>query len=426
MVESRQEAYDYLDDYSRKRARETREHNTTRGLITSYLLEYHDGDDFRKNVVGDLVDEPKDFEVHPVEREADFYGLVKKDEEVGYIERLSGRHLMMHSVLSTEEADMQVGKRVRDSARLDSAWFSGGYLERMWRGIALAGHPHRNTKLKFAHKSEFDEIEETTGDGSSRPSQASPTPKSDEEREAEQSDAASWTEEQDEQYDRAIRMSSVSEISERSEVLSTILPQLQDIYPPYKAIRMFRFPAPFARGGYDLYSWGKMTYRANSFREGRSLLRVVTGVYERLTRYVERKLWFSMETTEIGEGSSALSFEGAPLTIKFGKPLSEKTFQRFVERTFRRGSGPFKLWGNPISVGSRKFHVYGIDKHLWQKVYLEITPEQMLVILPKGTCGNTAHRLITNVQRYLSPEVEAYVGAESYAELVDAAFEEKL
>ena len=426
MVESRQEAYDYLDDYSGKRARETREHNTTRGLITSYLLEYHGGDDFRKNVVGDLVDEQEGVEVHPVEREADFYGLIKEDEEVGYIERLSGRHLMMHSVLSTEEADTQVENRVRDSARLDSAWFSGGYLERMWRGIALAGHPHRNTKLKFTHKSKFDEIEETTGDWPNKSSQASPEPKSEEEQEVEHGSTAAWREEQDEQYDRAIRMSSVSEISERSEVLSIILPELQDIYPPYKAIRMFRFPAPFARGGYDLYSWGKMTYRANSFRQGRSLLHTVTDVYERLTRYVERKLWFSMETAEIGEDRSALKFEGAPLRIEFGKPLSEKTFQRFVERTFRRGSGPFKLWGNPISVGSRKFHVYGIDKHLWQKVYLELTPEQMLVILPKGTCGNTAHRLITNVQRYLSPDVKAYVGAESYAELVNAAFEEKL
>jgi hypothetical protein len=45
----------------------------------------------------------------------------------------------------------------------------------------------------------------------------------------------------------------------------------------------------------------------------------------------------------------------------------------------------------------------------------------MVVIVPKGTCGNTIHRLVTNVQQYLDPRVTVYVGDRNYTELIDAS-----
>jgi hypothetical protein len=44
-----------------------------------------------------------------------------------------------------------------------------------------------------------------------------------------------------------------------------------------------------------------------------------------------------------------------------------------------------------------------------------------MAIIPNGTCGNTAHRLVTNVQRYLDPGANAYIGEKPYKTLVEEA-----
>ena len=80
-------------------------------------------------------------------------------------------------------------------------------------------------------------------------------------------------------------------------------------------------------------------------------------------------------------------------------------FYNFIEYTFRTGKEPFRILGKPIWVNDNKVHIYGTDIHLWQKVLLELSREEFVVILPTGTCGNTIHRLVTNIQRYLDPGV---------------------
>jgi len=45
---------------------------------------------------------------------------------------------------------------------------------------------------------------------------------------------------------------------------------------------------------------------------------------------------------------------------------------------------------------------------------LEATSRQLTAVLPHGTCGNTIHRLVTNVQRWFDPHVEVWLGSESY------------
>lgn len=106
------------------------------------------------------------------------------------------------------------------------------------------------------------------------------------------------------------------------------------------------------------------------------------------------------------------------MTFNFDPPLSVHVFENFVDTTFVKGNGPLRLQGNPIRVGAHKVQVYGVDLHLWQRVYLEITPSRMLVVLPAGTCGNTVHRLVTNIQRFLSPAVEVFVGDARYEDLI--------
>ena len=44
----------------------------------------------------------------------------------------------------------------------------------------------------------------------------------------------------------------------------------------------------------------------------------------------------------------------------------------------------------------------------------------LTALLPDGTCGNTIHRLVTNIQRFLDPAVEAWIGDTPYSDLIQA------
>jgi hypothetical protein len=47
----------------------------------------------------------------------------------------------------------------------------------------------------------------------------------------------------------------------------------------------------------------------------------------------------------------------------------------------------------------------------WQPISLELSATRVVALLPKGTCGNTFHRLVTNVQRHVCPKIDVWLGA---------------
>jgi len=109
---------------------------------------------------------------------------------------------------------------------------------------------------------------------------------------------------------------------------------------------------------------------------------------------------------------------GIPVIIKFEKPLSKETFDYWIKSIFGRTNNRFRLWGNPIILGPKKIHVYGVDKHLWKPIFIELTDKHLIAIVPKGTCGNTIHRLICNIQRYIDPAAKAYIGDIEYKSMI--------
>ncbi len=52
---------------------------------------------------------------------------------------------------------------------------------------------------------------------------------------------------------------------------------------------------------------------------------------------------------------------------------------------------------------------------------MEVTAHGCTAIIPNGTCGNTMHRLVTNIQRYLDPGAEVYLGDQPYQNFVKDA-----
>ena len=165
-----------------------------------------------------------------------------------------------------------------------------------------------------------------------------------------------------------------------------------------------------------------MTNRGDEFRGFASHLRFISNqVYGNLTRSIERIIAVHAEKTTLPNGANKVVMRGAPVTFAFPVPLTNRVFEGFIELTFEKGRGPFRLWGNPLKLSGPKVHVYGIDLHLWQPIYLDLTPKRFIVIIPQGTCGNTIHRLTANIKRFLSPLVNVYIGGIAYEELIRTA-----
>ncbi|WP_157040920.1 hypothetical protein [Roseiflexus sp. RS-1] len=188
------------------------------------------------------------------------------------------------------------------------------------------------------------------------------------------------------------------------------------------AISQLRFPSPVGKGGHDFYDNGRVTNRSESFRDHRSHLLFVVRIYEKLLKLTEQHAWYGIqESVDVPGGFRRLV--GAPVTIHFQEPLTQEVFDHWIKATFERRRNKFRLWGHPIRLGPTKVHVYGVDRHLWQPLFLELTTQGLVAILPRGTCGNTVHRLVTNVQRYLDPGATAFIGDIHYTSMVEKSTE---
>jgi len=395
---SRQELFDFLDDYARERKEEIDrwQLGKDKGLIKSYILETAPPNGSAQTDIAAIF-RPTGWQITPIGAESLYRADSAEGKHLGYLEPLSQRYLVLHSIEEARWIDKTIKGNVRETAALDSTWLAGSFFSNLWQVLILPQLPERYVKLKFEHLARFE-------DGSIE--------SEDEDEELEDN----WTGEEVEE-----RRASSLMIAERVDRIAEFLPRLQDIHYPFKAIKMLRIPSTTGRGGYEFWTWGKVTYWAPDFRDGRSQIISITRLYEQVTQAIERTIWLQVEETRLRD-SMDITLRGAPVTLEFDPPLDLPTFQNFVTTTFERGQGPLRLWGNPIYLSDKKVHVYGIDLHLWQRIYLDLTPNRFVVILPRGTCGNTVHRLVTNIQRYLDPGVQVFIGDKPYSELIRDTF----
>ena len=204
---------------------------------------------------------------------------------------------------------------------------------------------------------------------------------------------------------------------DRVGVIQEKLLSMQQIYSPLYAISQMRFPSPVGRGGHDFYDNGRVTNRSESFRDHRSHLLFVVRIYEQLLQATEQRAWYSIQES-VGIPRQFRKIVGAPITIRFREPLTPQVFDHWITATFERKRNKFRLWGHPLRLGPTKVHVYGVDRHLWQPLFIELTGSGCTAIIPNGTCGNTVHRLVTNIQRYLDPGAVAFIGEKPYTQVV--------
>jgi hypothetical protein len=384
-ITTRDDAIELLEGYSFDRKADLDANRTRHPLIKSYLLE-------DPSCANDR-DFPSIFREagHEVFRIDETLFKVRDrttKEYVGFIERVLPRYPVIYTNDDTRSMDPWVRRLVAFSSRLDHLWISGHAFERLLDWNFEHKPLHRYGRLVFQHSSVFES--------------ESPVDRLVPESDAESAD------DPDEYVPerRTTRFTMVDRLS----VLREKLQPMRDIYSPLHVIAQLRFPAT-GSGGHDFYFNGKATNRSASFADHRAHVRFVLETYRNAIQKTETDTWRQEET--------AFNVTGAPVRLRFREPLSQDTFDTFIDATFRRKQNRFGLWGDPIRLGSAKVHVYALDRHLWQQLFVEITREQMLVIIPRGTCGNSIHRLVTNVQQYLDPAVDVHIGEQPYRDFIN-------
>lgn len=399
-IRSRREMIRFFDGYSLELREELDERKTKRPLVKTYLIEVLDGREPRSdNQTVDLFSR-RGVSLTRIENGL-FAVRTQAEGPIGFLESLRPRIVALYSTLDSKVLDPLVRRLILRSPELDHVWLSGVTFSVLWQMVTRLSAPNRFARIVFTHDSVYEVDSEPQ------------VPDTEEESLEPQDDSEDST--------TVIERRAASfRLVDRVGVVSSKLAELQRLYAPLYAISQLRFPSPAGRGGHDFYDNGKVTNRSESFRDHRSHVLFVTRIYEQMLGRMEQKAWYSVTTT-VKEHGEFRKIVGAPLVVRFAEALSPPTFEFWVKSTFERPRNRFRLWGHPIRLGPTKVHVYGLDRHLWQPLFLELTARGCVAIIPNGTCGNTVHRLVTNIQRFLDPGAQVYLGDQPYARFVEEA-----
>lgn len=392
-LDSREAYVDHLEGYTEPTVAELRDGKLTRKLLKTYMLETA-----RHNHHIPELESLFPNRVHLRRLDDTLYRVHDRAHDaqvVGLLEALDQRHPVFYTTLGADVSNKWVRQVIDRNPWLDRLWLSSPILFELWKYVERTTPDHRYVRLGFEHEAWYEV--------------ASDLHEADE-RDLEEDEPAD-----DEATQGLIeRRRSRVALTERLRVLQEKLPKFLDLYDPMHSLVQLQIPSD-RRGGHLLYHDGHATNRSDSFVEHRAEVAKVIDLYRRVTEHSEEQLW--VDTTEAG--NDGFSVRGSPVTIRFHRPLSEGTFARFVDLGLRRRTSRFRIGGYVTWHGPTKVHVAAIDRHLWQPFLLEATNHQIIAVLPRGTCGNTIHRLVTNVQRLLDPGVDVWLGSERYETAVE-------
>lgn len=367
-----------------------------KNLVKSYVIEtarhHHEAPNAAETFAATV-----DVRAEPIDG-GDLYRMRNAQGEVlAVMEGVDTRFPVLHSTMLTQPLDSMVKSAVSSSPWLDHVWLPGRFFDSLWQWTKGTADPRRLAKLKFAYTAHYEDAEgmlDTAEDDGEFPDEGA--------------DAG-------DEGVREVRRSQF-EVADRVGVLDQRLNKMRNIYNPLQSTVRIKIPSGVA-GGHEVYDYGKVTNRSVSFSEQQKTVRLIIDLYRRVTEDAEDKLWYASEE-ELPSGGARLT--GRPVLLRYLEPLDLHTLHTWAERTFGNRRNRFRLGGHPIWSGPdrTRLHVYGIDRHLWQPISLEATRDHILALLPAGTCGNTVNRLVTNVQQYLSPSVDTWIGEFPYAELL--------
>lgn len=378
-LSSREEYFNLFDGITEDVPTELDRRYLPGGLLKSYLLETvgeaRTPDGFNRMMAR------SDLHASMVDEDETLYRITDEvGAGIGLAEKIDNRYFALYTLLPARVSDSLVKRAVASNPLVDHLWLSSQGFNSLWDHVRSVNSGRRYGKITFEHESIYD---------------LSINDAEPENRNVE-----------DER--RASRFTMV----DRLDVIHSQMGPLQATYAPLASITHIRMPAA-SRGGHDLYYDGKVTNRSDSFLDHRGAILNVIDMYSRLTSRIEDVLWVSGSSRGGG-----FSLQGAVAELVFSETLEEPLFKRWVMSLFNNRRNRFRITGFPTWLSDRKVHADAIDQHLWQPFMMEMTPNHVVAVLPKGTCGNTINRLVSNVQRLVDPKVKAYIGDLEYSELV--------
>lgn len=397
---TRRDYFDFLDRWTVGAVDNLRTHMSSRALVKAYLLETS-----RTNGMRDAVEALSGARQGISQIDETMFRLRWPSEpgDWAVVEIEDQRYPVVYTALESNVAAKRVEQLVQNSPLLDKAWFAAPMFRRLWQLVLDAYPEHRFSQIVFEHESLFEAF-----------SDDSQSFVVDVDADANDGDDPSASD--DVAGLEVERLRARIQITERIGKLQRALSQMRKSYDPLESIVRLRVPA-VRRGGHDVYFDGRFTNRSDSVASLRQTVSAVKAIYKSSTEEAEDAAW--PQATSQGVGPQKVSL-GLPLLIKFSEKLELATFGRWIA-SLKRKNNRFRLWGVPIDLGPGKVHIYAVDNHLWQPIDLEITRDHVYALLPQGTCGNTIHRLVANIQRFVDPKLETFIGSEPYEDFIGRA-----
>ncbi len=389
-LQSRREYFDYLDGWPVGAVDAPRSRRMPRAVTKAFLLETSRTNNGRDAKAA--LSEVSGVGLDPVDETLFRMRWLGETEDWALLEVKNERYPVIYTEVKSDLANRRIDRLVTSSLLLDRAWLSSSMFQHLWGLVERTFPRQRFSRIVFEHESVYQRFEED------------PLEQNEEDDDLEDDSL------EDERPHQVERRRARVQISERIGKMQDAVLPWEERYDPLASIVQLRIPAPH-RGGHDVYFDGRFTNRSYSTTAFRQTVHDVMQQYDSSTHQLEDAAW-----PVVAKGQTGLGI-GAPLLIQFSEPLDSGAFDRWID-TLRRKTNRFRLWGTPLMRGPGKVHLYAVDNHLWQPIDLEITRNHVYALLPAGTCGNTVHRLVTNVQRFVQPKVSAFIGEHRYEDFL--------
>lgn len=329
-----------------------------RTSVKSYLLEAHsEGADGQR--AGDLLSAIGDqagIQVHGTDDE-DLFRLSKKEVDV-WCDTSLGRFWRLHTVAPVKIADPLHALLVRTSPLLDHVWLPPRYLEEL---------PRRTESLMQTFSLSHDR----------RPMHQEGV--------------------EGEDFDYVTLRLWASRAAESLKKLREV-----DLWPRGISIRSVRLRSGDSQPDGDFcvaeyFHTGKVTANGTSFDEHNRILVQVLQDYRALVEGIEARFAIGFEQHDLTAGQMT----GQPIVIPMKWTVAD--LEKAVGRMFS-STEPFRLWGLPEKLADDHFRVRAVDLHVGSTLTFDITRDHVVVILPRGTCGNTIVRFLGSLQYHVDAD----------------------
>jgi len=142
----------------------------------------------------------------------------------------------------------------------------------------------------------------------------------------------------------------------------------------------------------DINYLGKFSVKGTSIQAHLDIVEDIERIYSNKLKVIEDEYCLFYEKKE-----HSIGIRGAPLLISFKREIED--LDKFLT-VMLSSKVPFRLTGFKRMVEKDLFLVTGVDLHNGDKFEMEASPNWMRLYLSKGSCGNTAIRFVSNLQRY--------------------------